>query len=120
MEAAVVLLAVAVVALAVQLARSEAQLRAIARFLVNRESASNARGFPSGTASCGSSAGRTGEIDAARGIGSTPFHSGNPSSTVSTSPSRRAVASMRRARASWATMARPRPLPPPPRAASPW
>ena len=43
MEAAVVLLAVAVVALAVQLARSEAQLRAIARFLVNRESASNAR-----------------------------------------------------------------------------
>ena len=43
MEAAVVLLAVAVVALAVQLARSEAQLRTIARFLVNRESASNAR-----------------------------------------------------------------------------
>ena len=43
MEAAVVPLAVAVVALAVQLARSEAQLRAIARFLVNRESASNAR-----------------------------------------------------------------------------
>ena len=43
MEAAVVLLAVAVAVLAVQLARSEAQLRAIARFLVTRESASNAR-----------------------------------------------------------------------------
>ena len=43
MEAAVVLLAVAVAVLAVQLARSEAQLRAIARVLVTRESASNAR-----------------------------------------------------------------------------
>ena len=46
MEIAVVLLAVAlvaVVALAVQLVRSELQLRAIAKFLVNRESASNAR-----------------------------------------------------------------------------
>ena len=46
METAVALLAfalIAVVALTVQLVRSELQLRAIAKFLVNRESASNAR-----------------------------------------------------------------------------
>ena len=46
MEIAVALLAVALVAalaLAVQLVRTELQLRAIARFLVSRESASNAR-----------------------------------------------------------------------------
>ncbi|RDB60444.1 sensor histidine kinase [Gordonibacter sp. 28C] len=43
MEIAVALLAVAVVALTVQLVRSERELRAIARFLVDRDTQSNAR-----------------------------------------------------------------------------
>ena len=43
MAAAVALLALAVVVLAVQLARSERELRSIARFLVDRDTLSNTR-----------------------------------------------------------------------------